>query len=176
MSRCHLPEVSTIDPPPSPVAAQALSLVNSTSRAHQLNGWWFNKVYQETLVRDAANKVPVAANATNVVAYKWNEVFTIRDGFLYDMEEDTDIFTKDPIVTTTYFLEWDSCPPVFQEYVALEAALQLHQSIRGQSPSGGTLNQERSRAWANLKSQDSRARIRSTYSNPHSWRMLRTWR
>ena len=77
----------------------AKNILDETSMSVQSIGWNFNThINHTTLALDSDNKVPLPANCVKAdanQAYR-NYNYTIRNGFLYDMEKHTDVFTSAP--------------------------------------------------------------------------------
>ena len=72
----------------------AKNILDETSLSIQSQGWNFNTNYEyKSLSLDSDNKIPLPSNCVKIDANKSNRHLnlTIRNGFLYDMEKDTEL-------------------------------------------------------------------------------------
>ena len=78
----------------------AKNVLSEISREVQSAGWHFNTHYKSTLTRDTNNNIPVATNVVRVeldpnLESKSSYDLVQRDGKLFNLAKDTDIFDKD---------------------------------------------------------------------------------
>ena len=79
--------------------AVAKQILDETSLSVQNQGWFFNRDLEVTLTRDTNNKVPLETNCVALepsAPYQYQYSYTIRNGFLYDLKNHTDVFTTAP--------------------------------------------------------------------------------
>ena len=176
LTACNLPVAASISPATSPVAEQASLLVDQLNRKHQARGWWFNYSLKYTYTPDGSGNIAIASTILSVQPWDQEKIYAIRDGQLYDMGNNTNVFSGNVDVTQITLIDFDDAPPVWQEYIAYEAALQLHQKVRGDSGSSRTVLQERDRAWSTVNSQDTRARKRNIRYSHNYWRSVKKYR
>ena len=79
----------------------AKNILDETSMSVQSQGWHFNtQENYKNLALDQNNKIPLPSNCVKVDASKNFRYIniTLRNGFLYDLEKHTDVFTTVPEV------------------------------------------------------------------------------
>ena len=79
--------------------AVAKNILDETSMSIQSQGWFFNREFEVTQNRDSNNKVPLDANCVQAEAsapYQYYYQYTIRNGYLYDLKNHTDVFSYNP--------------------------------------------------------------------------------
>ena len=115
----------------------AKSVLNEINREVQSMGWHFNTHYKSTLSKDASGKVPIANNVLRVELdpYKHSKSdFDIvqRDGTLYNLSTNTDIFTQDfKDVTQVYLLDFTEIPEQAKRYITIRGARVFHDRTLG---------------------------------------------
>ena len=104
----------------------AKNILDETSLSIQSQGWNFNTNYEyKSLSLDTNNKIPLPTNCVKIDANKSNRHLnlTIRNGFLYDMEKDTDIFTSVPnSVDIVLVQQFEHLPEYARRYITMKAA------------------------------------------------------
>lgn len=126
--------VNTITDSPSADVALAKNRLSVVSRLIQSGNWHFNSESEFPLTRDiTTNKIALPANTIRVdsapseYAVDWIQ----RDGFLYDRENHTFVFTKNVKVDIAFLLPFDSLPEQARYYIAVKAARQFQASVVG---------------------------------------------
>ena len=104
----------------------AKNILDETSMSIQSLGWNFNThTNYKSLSLDSDNKVPLPSNCVKAdanQAYR-NFNYTIRDGFLYDMEKHTDVFTSAPSsVDLVLVQQFEHLPEYARRYITMKAA------------------------------------------------------
>ena len=104
----------------------AKNILDETSMSVQSIGWNFNThINHTTLSLDSDNKVPLPSNCVKAdanQAYR-NYNYTIRNGFLYDMEKHTDVFTSAPAsVDLVLVQQFEHLPEYARRYITTKAA------------------------------------------------------
>ena len=104
----------------------AKNILDETSMSIQSQGWNFNTNYEyKSLSLDSDNKIPLPSNCVKIDANKSIRYinFTIRNGFLYDMEKDTDVFTSVPnSVDIVLVQQFEHLPEYARRYITSKAA------------------------------------------------------
>ena len=118
-------------------ATVAKNVLSEIAREVQSQGWHFNTHYKATLSRDASNKIPVASNAVRVELdvnkySKYNYDIVQRNGFLYNLATNSDIFTTDfDEVIIVYLLPFDQIPEQGKRYITIRSARIFHDRTLG---------------------------------------------
>ena len=104
----------------------AKNILDETSMSVQSIGWHFNTHEKWTsLALDKNNRIPLPANCVKADAsndYRYLN-YTIRNGYLYDLERHTDIFTSAPAsVDLVLVQQFEQLPEYARQYITLKAA------------------------------------------------------
>ena len=104
----------------------AINILNETSMSIQSQGWNFNThINYNSLSLDSNGKVPLPSNCVKADAnhsYRYLN-YTIRNGYLYDMDNHTDIFTSAPAsVDLVLVQQLSHCPEYARQYITMKAA------------------------------------------------------
>jgi hypothetical protein len=105
--------------------AVAKQILDETSLSIQAQGWYFNREYEITATRDTDDKVPLESNCVAVEAsepYQYMYHYTIRNGYLYDLENHTDVFTADPLIDKVLIQQFEHLPEYARRYITAKAA------------------------------------------------------
>lgn len=105
--------------------AVAINILNETSMSIQSQGWYFNREFDVTQNRDSNNKVPLDSNcvqAESSAPYQYLYQFTIRNGFLYDLKNHTDVFTFNPKLDKVLVQQFEHLPEYARQYIVVKAA------------------------------------------------------
>ena len=106
--------------------AVAKQILDETSLSVQNQGWFFNRDLEVTLTRDTNNKVPLETNCVALepsAPYQYQYSYTIRNGFLYDLKNHTDVFTTAPVqVDKTMIQQFEHIPEYARRYITVKAA------------------------------------------------------
>lgn len=105
--------------------AVAINILNETSMSIQSQGWYFNREFDVTQNRDSNNKVPLDSNCVQAEAsapYQYLYQFTIRNGFLYDLKNHTDVFTFNPKLDKVLVQQFEHLPEYARQYIVVKAA------------------------------------------------------
>ena len=115
----------------------AKNILDETSMSIQSLGWNFNThTNYKSLSLDSNNKVPLPVNCVKADAnqsYRHLN-YTIRDGFLYDMEKHTDVFTSAPSsVDLVLVQQFEHLPEYARRYITVKAARRFAARFIGDS-------------------------------------------
>lgn len=104
----------------------AINILNETSMSIQSIGWNFNThTNYKSLSLDIDGKVPLPSNCVKADASHSQRHlnFTIRNGFLYDMGNHTDVFTTAPAsVDLVLVQQYEHLPEYARQYVTMKAS------------------------------------------------------
>ena len=115
----------------------AKNILNEISREVQSAGWHFNTHYKATLTRDTNNKIPVGTNVVRVeldpnLVSKADYDLVQRDGFLFNMAKNTDIFDRNfEDVTQVLLLAFNEIPEQAKRYITIRSARVFHDRTLG---------------------------------------------
>ena len=104
----------------------AINILNETSMSIQSQGWNFNThINYKSLSIDSNGKVPLPSNCVKADAnhsYRYLN-YTIRNGYLYDMDNHTDVFTSAPsTVDLVLVQQFSHLPEYARQYITMKAA------------------------------------------------------
>ena len=137
-------------------ASIAQDILHSTSRQVQSKGWIFNTDLQVTKTPNGKGKFVVEPNILRVDSTSkkrsTTEDIVERAGFLYDRENNTDVFASDAtvVVDEITFLPFNSLPEVARRYIAVKAARIFHDRIVGSGVLHRFFQEDELTAWAEL--------------------------
>ena len=137
-------------------ASIAQDILHSTSRQVQSKGWIFNTDLQVTKTPNGKGKFVVDPNILRVDSTSkkrsTTEDIVERAGFLYDRENNTDVFASDAtvVVDEITFLPFNSLPEVARRYIAVKAARIFHDRIVGSGELHRFFQEDELTAWAEL--------------------------
>jgi len=137
-------------------ASIAQDILHSTSRQVQSKGWIFNTDLQVTKTPNGKGKFVVDPNILRVDSTSkkrsTTEDIVERAGFLYDRENNTDVFASDAtvVVDEVTFLPFNSLPEVARRYIAVKASRIFHDRIVGSGELHKFFADDEGMAWAEL--------------------------
>lgn len=103
----------------------AKNLLDETSMSVQSQGWHFNTHENyKNLALDQNSKIPLPSNCVKVDAsrdFRYINV-TLRNGFLYDLEKHTDVFTSAPQVDIVLVQQFEQLPEYARQYITQKAS------------------------------------------------------
>jgi len=115
----------------------AKNVLSEVSREVQSAGWHFNTHYKATLTRDTNNKIPVGTNVVRVeldpnLVSKADYDLVQRDGFIFNMAKNTDIFDRNfEDVTQVLLLPFNEIPEQAKRYITIRSARVFHDRTLG---------------------------------------------
>lgn len=140
--------------------AVAKNILDETSMSVQSQGWFFNRELEITMARDTSNKVPLDSNCVQVEAsapYQYLYQYTIRNGYLYDLKNKTDIFTSDPQVDKVLVQQFEHIPEYARRYIVVKASRRFAARYIGASELVKLANLDEQEAHVAFEAADSRA-------------------
>nr|BAR33322.1 tail tubular protein A [uncultured Mediterranean phage uvMED] len=115
----------------------AKNVLSEVAREVQSEGFHFNTHYKVTLSRDTDNKIPLATNVVRVELdpnkqSKSSYDIVQRDGFLYNLAKNTDIFDKNfEEAKVVYLLPFAEIPEQAKRYITIRASRIFHDRTLG---------------------------------------------
>ena len=102
----------------------AINLLNETSMSVQSMGWNFNTHYNYNVSVDDTGKIPLPSNCVQADASSANRAYNwvMRDGYLYDLDNHTDIFTADKQLDVVLVQQFEHLPEYARRYITAKAA------------------------------------------------------
>ena len=137
----------------------AKNILDETSMSIQSLGWNFNThTNYKSLSLDSNNKVPLPVNCVKADAnqsYRHLN-YTIRDGFLYDMENHTDVFTSAPSsVDLVLVQQFEHLPEYARRYITMKAARRFASRFIGDNQITQLIGQDENEALMAFHQADS---------------------
>ena len=140
--------------------AVAINILDETSMSVQSQGWYFNREFEVTQTRDTNNKVPLDSNCVQAEAsrpYQYLYQYTIRNGFLYDLKNHTDVFTKDPMIDKVLIQQFEHLPEYARRYITIKASRRFAARYIGADQLVKLANIDEQEAHVQFEQADSRA-------------------
>ena len=140
----------------------AKNILDETSMSIQSMGWNFNSHYAYVLTRNTDNKVPLPSNCVQADAsaqYRFRNL-VIRDGFLYDMDNHTDVFgtnTTLPTVDLVLVQQFEQLPEYARQYIAAKSARRFASRYIGDKGITELAGNDEQEALAAFRQADSRS-------------------
>ena len=136
----------------------AKQILDETNVEVQSAGWHFNTEYNIELVRNASNKIPVASNVTSIDASKantYNFDIVLRNGFLFDLKNNTDVFSDSVAVDQVTIQEFEQIPEVFRRLIMIKAGRKFQGRTVGSSELAGFTQEDEKQAIIDAERIDS---------------------
>ena len=140
----------------------AKNILDETSMSIQSMGWNFNSHYAYVLTRNTDNKVPLPSNCVQADAsaqYRFRNL-VIRNGFLYDMDNHTDVFgtnTTLPTVDLVLVQQFEQLPEYARQYIAAKSARRFASRYIGDKGLTELAGNDEQEALAAFRQADSRS-------------------
>jgi len=137
----------------------AKNLLDETSMSIQSQGWHFNTHEKyNSLSLDQNNRVPLPSNCVRADASKNFRYlnYTIRNGFLYDLEKHTDIFTSAPTeVDLVLVQQFEQLPEYARQYITQKASRRFASRFLGDAQIVQLIGQDENEALMSFHQADS---------------------
>ena len=150
----------------------AKNVLSEISREVQSAGWHFNTHYKSTLTRDTNNKIPVATNVVRVdldpnLISRRDYDLVQRDGFLYNLAKNTDVFDRDfEDVVQVYLLPFNEIPEQAKRYITVRSARVFHDRTLGANTLHKFSSEDEAKALSILKQAESQTGDYSVFDTP----------
>jgi hypothetical protein len=135
----------------------ALQILDETNVEVQSRGWHYNTETEVTLAKDQNNKIPVASNCVQIDAsknYKTQFNITLRNGFLFDLENKTDVFTNTPVVDQILVQHFEHIPEYARKLIIIKAGRKFQARMVGSSELAGFTQVDEQEAIVNAERSD----------------------
>jgi hypothetical protein len=156
LRRLGLTPVSSLDTGGLSTQAHAERFLDDADRACQAKGWHFNTRRVVTLARDANNKLPVPANTYRIDTdgASSDQDVSVVGGFLFDLDNNTDVWGSDLVVTYVVHSDFADLPQTFADYIITEAAYAYNRAHKKDQSLDGMLRDEAARRWSACRTED----------------------
>ena len=150
----------------------AKNVLSEISREVQSAGWHFNTHYKATLTRDTNNKIPVGTNVVRVeldpnLVPKADYDLVQRDGFLFNMAKNTDIFDRNfEDVTQVLLLAFNEIPEQAKRYITIRSARVFHDRTLGANTLHKFSQEDERQALSILRSAEANTGDYSIFDTP----------
>ena len=150
----------------------AKNVLSEISREVQSSGWHFNTHYKSTLTRDTNNNIPVATNVVRVeldpnLESKGDYDLVQRDGKLFNLAKNTDVFDKDfENVTQVLLLPFNEIPEQAKRYITIRSARVFHDRTLGANTLHKFSQEDEKQALSILRNAESRTGDFSIFDTP----------
>jgi hypothetical protein len=153
----------------------AINILNETSMSIQSLGWNFNSHIDYTsLSLDGSSKIPLPSNCVKADANASirHLNFTMRNGYLYDMDNHTDIFASAPLsVDLVLVQQYEHLPEYARQYITMKAARRFASRFVGDKEITQLIGQDENEAlmaFHQADSQETDANMLSGDANTYS--------
>ena len=150
----------------------AKNVLSEISREVQSSGWHFNTHYKSTLTRDTNNNIPVATNVVRVeldpnLESKGDYDLVQRDGKLFNLAKNTDVFDKDfKDVTQVLLLPFNEIPEQAKRYITIRSARVFHDRTLGANTLHKFSQEDEKQALSILRNAESRTGDFTIFDTP----------
>lgn len=142
--------VNTIENPTNVDVINCLRILRNVNRRVQSKGWTFNKIDSYTLNPDTTtHKIRWLSNLLYVVGTD-NKKYTKKGDYLFDWEEQTDIFNNSIDCTIIFLVDFEDMPDPMRSYITAKTATTFQTRYLGDSSLGEELLRDEQEAWAAL--------------------------
>lgn len=123
-------DVAIDDLPEGHEAVMARTILLEVSKEEQENRWWFNR-FKQTYKPNANGYIAIGNNVIALEASNNRTRYLINGGDLYDVDNQTKIFTNPVDLKVLLDIRFEDLPDIFKTYVVLVAAKHLHVYLNG---------------------------------------------
>lgn len=102
-------------------------------------GWWFN-TSDVTMYPSVTGEMEAPVNALSILGFD-GEIFVVRDGMLFDMDNNTRFFTEAKTMRVFYNLDFEDLPECAANVVMTRAAQEVYSGDLGVDSSVARLQQ-----------------------------------
>ena len=156
LRRLGLTPVSALDTGGNSTQAQAERYLDDSNRSCQARGWHFNTRKGVTLTRNGSNKIAVPAGTYRIDTSGTcaHIDVSVVGGFLYDLENNTDVWARDLEVSYVMSSDFADLPQTFADYVVSEAAFLYNRAHKANPAIDTALSAETTRRYSEAKRED----------------------
>lgn len=151
-----------------PVVSSGLRIIAQKTKTIQLNsgaGWWFNKLPQYILKLDINNRIAVPQDLLSYSTDYPNRL-GIKAGYLFDLDNDTDVFTAPVTISAIRDVEYTDLPNAILDCIAYESIFDFSRDNEGDTEKMKSISRQAERSWIAARSQNIREQKANTQRNP----------
>ncbi len=134
----------------------AKNILDETSMSIQSQGHNFNRHIEYTVSLDSNNKIPLPSNCVQADDHTRQYNYTIRNGYLYNLEKHTDVFNSAPSVDLILIQQFEHLPEYARRYITVKAARRFAARFIGDREITQLVGQDENEALVSFKQADSR--------------------
>jgi hypothetical protein len=158
--------VNSLDGPRSSDTAIAVNILDEVNREIQSRGWWFNMQSGLSLAKDGTGKVAVPASYVHVDHPDYN--YVKRGGYLYNLDDNTDVFTSNvENLTAVILLDFTQLPEAARRYVTMRASRSFFERMVGEAGRAAMLKDEESQAYLSMLQADAEQADLNIFNNDY---------
>jgi hypothetical protein len=147
--------VSSLTDPGSGDVALAIETIDRTRLEILARGWYANTLEELVLEKDAVtNKIPLPTYVLSIRRRDDQVIIIERNGFLYDLKNNTDIFDDDVTVDAYADLQIENLPYSLANYIAVRSGRLFAQAATGSQTNEFFSVDDESRAYAEAQRED----------------------
>jgi hypothetical protein len=162
--------VSTLTGSGDAFVVTATSILEETVRDICEELWNFNRDDKYALTPDGSGNITIASNMISVDAHYTYLDYSVRQGKLYDVYNQTFVFDDTVYADVIWEFDYDDLPYHVRKYVAIRAARVFARRILGDAGGDRLTEKDEVRALANAKRNDTRAQD-ATIHNEYTSRL-----
>jgi len=141
----------------------AINLLEEVSREVQSKGYRFNTECDVTLSKGGDGTIPVSSNVLDARPHLKSKVrgegnWALRGGFLYDLENHTNVFTASERADIIYMLDWPDLTEPVRRYITVRAARKFQEDMLGSAEKGKFKDTDEADALRDFRRSDRRSR------------------
>ena len=110
----------------NPEVAMIYNLLRDANVDTQAEGWHFNTEYHVKFTPDANKKIAIGADILSMDLHdnqaRRHHNLVRRNGFLYDKQDHTDVFTADLDLDVVRLYNFEDLPVIFRRYITYRAS------------------------------------------------------
>lgn len=110
----------------NPTAGLARAALNRTRRGFIATGFWFNTIFRDATPVPPANQIKVPWPQLSIYDTCTNEKYGERDGVLYNLVDQTKVFTDTVHLKVTLDIEFEDLPEHCAMWVAYATAAEVY--------------------------------------------------
>ena len=145
-------DVAIDDLPEGHEAVQARVILSETNREEQESNYWFN-MFNVTYKPNDSGYISMPNNVISLIG---DDDYRVEGNDLYDVDNKTKLFTEDVDLDVLLEVDFTDLPSVFQTYVVLKAAQELHVYLNGDKATQDKLERALSRQFLKVDKENMR--------------------
>lgn len=159
MTRMGMYHVAALDTGGASEAGYIEKIIDEVEMEVQADGWHYNRHRKRDIQRDSNDNIPVPTGTLAIwdtEDQNWMNI-TQLGGFLYNLDEETDVFDTDVDAVVTLRYQWACIPVIIRQYIASRAAVRYCEN-RGVRDRIAILRDEESKRMGAAKRFNNRSR------------------